>query len=359
MSRFVKIRSFSSARSLYSNLTSKQLNFKQCKTYVLQDNLQKEALLLDPIKENIPFYLSYLGYHGLKLKYIVDSHSHADHFSASFKLKDLTGAKYVMHRSAPAPRVDHHVVDGDILEIGDNKIQVIHTPGHTPDSISLYTGSELFPGDTLLIGGCGRTDFSGGDPTQSYESITKKLFTLPDSTRVYPSHDYRFNEVTTIGHEKKTNPRLANKSKNEFVEIMENLGLPLPEKIMEAIQINSSTVLEDQIKLPTYSQLNEVKLISPETLKELKKDKESVLVLDVREPEEFEDEKLKGLKDTVNIPLRSLVTNVHQFEDYKNKTIVCLCRSGMRSATAASVLSGYGFENVLNLKGGLLNYYSS
>lgn len=127
-----------------------QLNASSCKTYILTSGSQ--SLILDPLKENIPMYLAYMAYNQSRLHYIVDSHSHADHMSAAFKLRELTGAKYVMSSMAPAPKVDLHVNHGDVLSLGDSKISVLHTPGHTKDSISLYTGQHVFTGDTLFIG---------------------------------------------------------------------------------------------------------------------------------------------------------------------------------------------------------------
>ena len=128
--------------------------------------------------------------------------------------------QHFQHKKAPAPKVDLHLEDGDKIKLGYENVDVIYSPGHTPDSISLFTGKEVFTGDALLIAGCGRTDFAGGDASKLYDSITKKLFTLPDQTIVFPAHDYRFNTQSTILTEKSTNPRLAGKTKQEFIDIM-------------------------------------------------------------------------------------------------------------------------------------------
>ncbi|TPX35267.1 hypothetical protein SmJEL517_g02211 [Synchytrium microbalum] len=345
-----------------SNLKSLELNGKQCKTYAIWDPKSKEALLLDPLKESTPLLLSFLAYHGLKLNYVVDTHSHADHITACFKLKTLTGAKYTMSQNAPAPGIDLHVVDGDKLKLGDEVVQVIATPGHTQDCISLYTGSEVFSGDALFVGGCGRTDFAGGDPSQAYDSIMK-LFALPDDTILFPGHDYRFNTQSTIGIEKKTNPRAgAGKTREQFVEIMNNLNLPLPDKIMEALQMNTSALEDNQINLPTYPQLAAVRQLAPQELKALitAPGGDKPLVIDVRETSEFmssgEEAAVPG---SINIPVKQLASRISEIENRKRDLIVCVCRVGMRSSTASSILIGMHFENVCSLKGGVLNYNKS
>lgn len=186
-----------------------ELNRGKCKTYLVACERTRRAVLIDPVRENISRYLAFLAYHQLKLDAIVDTHTHADHPTASFQLRELTGTRLIMHRRAPAPAVDEHVENGDAIRFGDCALKVLYTPGHTPDSISLYAGDRVYTGDVLLIGGTGRADFAGGDAGQQYDSITQKLFTLPDETRVYPAHDYRGNTHSTIGQEKKTNPRIG------------------------------------------------------------------------------------------------------------------------------------------------------
>src|SRR3990172_2065399 len=159
-----------------------ELNCGKCKTYLIACENSHKAALIDPVKEKVDRYLATLAYYGCTLDAVIDTHTHADHRTASFELNGLTGAKVIMHRRAPAPHVDIHVEDGQRHTIGDIELQVLYTPGHTPDRMSLYTGDRVFTGDTLLIRGTGRSDFAGGDPGEEFDSITQKLFRLPDET---------------------------------------------------------------------------------------------------------------------------------------------------------------------------------
>jgi sulfur dioxygenase len=241
----------------------KELNRGKCKTYLVGCESTKTAALIDPLKEHTDRYAAVLAYHGLKLDLIIDTHTHADHRSGTFELKELLGGRVVMHRRAPAPRVDTHVDQGDHLSVGKLNLQVLYTPGHTPDGISLCADDRVFTGDTLMIGGTGRTDFAGGDAGAQYDSIVNRLFALPDQTLVFPAHDYRGHTCSTIGAEKSTNPRLVGRSRADYIHLMNNLGLPLPDKIQEALQPNQSALDDDVIKFPGLSQLNQVQQLEP------------------------------------------------------------------------------------------------
>lgn len=229
------------------------------KSYLLVDKPSKQAVIIDPVKEHVNRYLGMLSYYGAKLAFTVDTHTHADHITAAVDLRKLTNAKIVNHKRTPNPFATIYAEDGEQLRFGSSKLDILYTPGHTPDHIALYDGAHVYTGDVLLIGGTGRTDFAGGDPTQSFDSITKKIFTLPDSTVVLPGHDYRGNTSSTVKKERESNPRLAGKTREQYVEIMNNLGLPLPEKIMESIQVNSAAFEDSKKAMPTYSQLAEVR----------------------------------------------------------------------------------------------------
>ena len=333
----------------------RELNQGKCKTYLLACEKTRKALLIDPIREKTDRYLAALAYYGCTLELVIDTHTHADHRTAVFELKELTGAKVVMHRRAPAPHVDIHVQDGQTIACGEIQLRVLATPGHTPDGMSLYAQGKVFTGDTLLIRGTGRTDFSGGDAGMQYDSITNKLFALPDDTLVYPAHDYRGNTQTSIGEEKRLNPRIANRSRSEYVELMAKLALPLPSKIQEVLQPNQTALDDDRIAFPTIAELNQVRQLSPVEVLALVHSDSPPLVLDVREPNEYSGE-LGHIPGTKLIPLKDLADHAGELEAYKNKHVIAICRAGVRSSTAAAILTSLGFEQVSNLRGGMLEW---
>jgi glyoxylase-like metal-dependent hydrolase (beta-lactamase superfamily II) len=235
---------------------------------------------------NISRYLAFLAYGRLTLDALIDTHTHADHPTGSFQLHAITGARLIMHRRAPAPVVTEHVEHGDTIEVGDAAITVLHTPGHTPDSISLHAGDRVFTGDVLMIGGTGRADFAGGDSGQQYDSITGRLFGLPDETLVLPAHDYRGNTQSSIGHEKRSNPRVAGRSREEYIALMASLNFPMPEKIQEVLQPNQSAIDDDRTRFPDLTALNRVRQLAAEEVMSQLETQNPPLILDVREPDE-------------------------------------------------------------------------
>jgi len=329
-----------------------ELNLGQCKTYLLACENTRKAVLIDPLRERIDRYLAVLAYHGYRLEFILDTHTHADHRSGVWDLRELTGAQTVMHREAPAPRIDIHVEDGQELRLGKMVLTLMHTPGHTPDSISILAGERVFTGDTLLIGGSGRCDFAGGDPGAQYDAVMDGLFSLPDSTLVLPAHDYRGHDHSTIGAEKKSNTRFAGRSRADYIKLMNNLGLPLPQKIQEALQANQSAIEDESVNFPSIPQLSQVRQIEPLLLYEMLKHGEPPTLLDVREAEEFSGD-LGHVGGSRLIPLKELPARAEEL-GIKNRPIVTICRAGMRSTTAAAILTGLGFDHVSNLKGGML-----
>ncbi len=332
-----------------------ELNGTKCKTYLVADKHVGKALLIDPVKENIDRYLAFLAYQKLNLEALVDTHTHADHSTAGFELQRLTGARLIMHRRAPVPRVDEHVDDGDTIRVGDVTLRVLYTPGHTPDSISLYTADRVFTGDVLLIGGTGRADFAGGDAGQQYDSITQKLFSLPDETLVFPSHDYRGNTQSTIGQEKRHNPRISGRTRKEYIELMNSIKFPLPEKIQEVLQPNQTALDDDRTAFPALAELNQVRQLAPEEVRAYLDAEHKPLLLDVREPDEYQGE-LGHIPGSLLIPLGELTKRVGELEAYKDRPVIVICRAGVRSTTAAAILTGLGFEHVSNLKGGMLDW---
>jgi sulfur dioxygenase len=207
-------------------------------TYLLPDDSTGAAVLIDPVEEAAQEYIDHLRRRGLRLTYILETHVHADHVTAAAKLREATGAKTVAPAGCNVSGADIAVLDGEILRFGNAQMKVIHTPGHTPGSVSYLWSDCVFTGDSLMIGGCGRTDFQGGDAGMMYDAITNRLFSLPDSTRVFPAHDYHGRLQSTIGVEKKNNPRLAGKSRDEFIAIMQNLNLAPPKMLDIAVPAN-------------------------------------------------------------------------------------------------------------------------
>ena len=206
-------------------------------TYLVADETTKKAALIDPVREQMDRDLAVIEQLGLSLEYVLDTHVHADHVTASGALRDRTGARSIGSKSG-AKCADLQVKHGDRVALGDLEICVLETPGHTDDSLSFLVDGNVFTGDALLVRGTGRTDFQNGSAAVLWDSLTKVLFELADDTAVWPGHDYKGHTRSSIGEEKQHNPRLAGKTKAEFIKIMDELGLPPPKHIAEAVPAN-------------------------------------------------------------------------------------------------------------------------
>ncbi|PPD03975.1 MAG: Zn-dependent hydrolase [Methylobacter sp.] len=218
-------------------------------SYLLGCERSKRACLIDPVASEVEHYVDALQAMGLKLVYTLETHVHADHITGASWLREKLGSKSVVHRDAGAACADLMVTDGVLLQVGDLEFEVRHTPGHTGGCVSYVMADRVFTGDALLIGGSGRTDFQQGDAGLLYDSIQQKLFSLPGDTLVYPGHDYNGNTVSSIKQERAKNPRLGgNKSKEEFVAIMEELNLAYPKYIDKALPANQSCGREAQVE---------------------------------------------------------------------------------------------------------------
>ena len=208
-------------------------------SYLLWEQKTKEAALVDSVLEQFERDKKFIKQLGLKLKYTLETHVHADHITASGLLRDEFGSDVMVHESSGLKCADNFLNDNDTLTLGEESIHVIYTPGHTDTCISFYIDGFVFTGDALLIDGCGRTDFQAGDAKKLYHSITQKLFALDDQTVVYPGHDYLGFTASTISHEKMFNSRLGNnQSEDAFVAIMDGLNLDLPKRIHIAVPGN-------------------------------------------------------------------------------------------------------------------------
>jgi glyoxylase-like metal-dependent hydrolase (beta-lactamase superfamily II) len=225
-------------------------------TYLIVDEATKQAALIDPVLENAALYVQTINELGATLNSTFDTHTHADHITASGELRALTGCKTYLGFESNSTCIDHKLVDGEIIQLGNIAIKAIYTPGHTDDSYSFYVENTknvigegvnlegkngyIFTGDTLLIKGSGRTDFQQGDALLQYNSLFKKILTYSDETIVYPGHDYQGRTQSTIGEEKRFNPRLQINNAEEYAEIMDNLNLPEPKLMDIALPANIS-----------------------------------------------------------------------------------------------------------------------
>ena len=207
-------------------------------TYFIASSKGREALIIDPVLEKVEEYLKLLTELDLKLVKVIDTHIHADHVTGASKLKDKTKCVTIMGENTPANSVEIKVKDEEFIKLDHLKIKALYTPGHTSDSYSFLMDNYLFSGDTLLINGTGRTDFQNGNSKDAYNSIFNKLLKLPEETLLYPAHDYKGEKVSTIGKEKKHNPRLQVNSVNEYVDIMNNLSLKKPTEIENNVSRN-------------------------------------------------------------------------------------------------------------------------
>lgn len=211
-------------------------------SYLIASGKGREALIIDPVKEQVPQYLTAIEQLELRLVRAIDTHTHADHVTGLGDLRDATGCVTMMGEFTKAECVSQSVREGEVIDVDGIKLGALYTPGHTDESFSFVLRPEapyaVFTGDVLLIRGTGRTDFQNGDPEKSWDSIVNKLFRLPDETLVYPAHDYKGWTVSTIGEEKRFNPRIAGKTREQYVEIMRNLRLPDPRLMDVAIPAN-------------------------------------------------------------------------------------------------------------------------
>ena len=197
-------------------------------TYLIASAKGREAIMIDPVLDNIEEYISLLNEFDLKLVKVIDTHIHADHITGASALRDKTKCITIMGDQTPADAVEIKVKDEEIIKLDQLEIKALHTPGHTSDSFSFLMNDHLFSGDTLLINGTGRTDFQNGSAKDAYNSIFNRLLKLPKETLLYPGHDYNGKKVSSIGNEKKFNPRLQVNDEKEYIEIMNNLNLPEP-----------------------------------------------------------------------------------------------------------------------------------
>ena len=318
-------------------------------TYLIADDASHEAVLIDPVTEQVERDVRLLREHNLALKYTLETHVHADHVTAAHALKQATGAQTAVCRDCNAQGYDRLLRDGDVILFGHEEILTIATPGHTPGSVSYLWRDRVFTGDTLLIGGCGRTDFQNGSAQALWTSITEKLFALDEQTLVYPAHDYKGRRVSSIGEEKRFNARVAGKTREEFLSVMNNLNLPMPARIHEAVPANleggaGQPAVASALGQPKVS----VQSVSAKQLAEALR-APGVHLLDVRTPEEFQALRISG---SVNVPLAALEPAALLASIDVNDPVYVVCHTGTRSQFAAAELRAAGFSRVVHVDGG-------
>jgi sulfur dioxygenase len=319
-------------------------------TYLLASRPGGEALIIDPVLEKVDHYLELVRHLDLKLVKAVDTHLHADHITGLGALRDRTRCVTVMGEQTKANVVSMRLEDGDKLTIEGLTLDVVYTPGHTDDSYSFVMADRVFTGDTLLIGGTGRTDFQNGDPRAEYESLFGRLLKLPDTMLVYPAHDYKGDTVSTIGEERAFNPRLQVRSAEEYADLMNSLKLPDPKMMDVAVPANMRIGLaQDDIAGRGWAvpASNAVHLAGrPDTV-----------FVDLREPRERE--RYGEIPGSMRVPYASLQEAVrqggvlHELAGATGKLLLFYCAYGERSAMAVQAAQDAGLTGSRHIAGGL------
>ncbi len=320
-----------------------------CQSYLLGCAETCAAAVVDPEIRQIDRYLALAARDGLRIHYLIDTHTHADHFSATQQLAQQLGAGVVMHRASPAPFVDMRVDDGEMVVLGKIRLQVMHTPGHTRDSMCVRVEDSLFTGDTLLIGATGRTDLPTGDAEALYDSLFGCILRLDPSLKVFPAHDYKGRGHSTIAQELAENPRLQKDDRTAFVEMMHNLNLTMPTHVTEALRTNMSggkTVA--QLLAEAAASVPFMALAELQT--RVAAGEHDLIVLDVRERDAYEAGHVPGAR---LLPRGQLEIRVNQELPDPTRRIVACCELGLISTLAAATLHKMGFQRAVALDGGM------
>jgi len=336
-------------------------------TYLMFDEVSRDAIIIDPVHEQLQRDLAVLKQYGVRLKYVAETHAHADHITSAAALIEHTGAIAATPMFCGVLPAALQLKDGDVLSFGSQSIKALHTPGHTAGSMCFLWQSNVFTGDTLLIGGCGRTDFQSGSASSLYDSIFQVLFELPENTIVWPAHDYKGNCQSTIANEMKSNPRLVNeqgvrRTKDEFIALMNALNLPKPKRIDEAVPANMLLGLHhdagaNDMSIDTIQPAaNYAGDISPELAYQWMLSGAATLV-DIRS--HAERAWVGFIPDVVGIEWKSWpgMTTNNDFDAQLKAAVpasgkvMLLCRSGARSIPAAQKAQTLGFEAYNILEG--------
>jgi sulfur dioxygenase len=319
-------------------------------SYLLASRPGGEALIIDPVLEKVDRYLQLIGELDLKLVKAVDTHLHADHITGLGALRDRTHCITVMGENTKADVVSMRLAEGDKLTIEGVSMDVLYTPGHTDDSYSFLMNDRVFTGDTLLIRGTGRTDFQNGDARMQYDSIFGKLLRLPEDTLVFPAHDYKGDTVSTIGEEKRCNPRLQVKSADEYVALMASLHLPNPKMMDVAVPSNMKVGLAQKGIAQRGWALRADEAIAMVG-------RPDIAFVDLRET--GERAKHGSIPGALHAPYGDLQANIHaggmlrELARVGDKRIVFYCAFGERSAMAVQAAQDAGMISALHIEGGI------
>lgn len=345
-----------------------QLNDDACKTYLLKKEDSDYITLIDPVIDGVEAYVKLIEENGYKLLQVVDTHTHADHISGGASMKQKLDCAYIMHKNAPAECADLKIDEGLELELAAGiPAEIIYTPGHTADSISVIVPGMIFTGDALFLdgGGAGRDDLPGGDAGAHWETL-EKFKKLDESLIVYPAHDYRDRQPSSLAVQKQTNPHLKERTKEEYIAYLEDLRLGPADWMAEVLKANyACTTDPNAAYIPKDSPACEVKgtmntetagitvkTIPPAKVKSKLEAGAELVLIDVREPDELEGD-LGKIDGAINIPVGSFSARIGELEDFRNDEIITICRSGGRATTAAQILVKEGFGNVYVMEGGM------
>jgi sulfur dioxygenase len=332
-------------------------------SYLLADPATRQAVLIDPVFEQVRRDSALVAELGVTLAWTLETHVHADHVTGGWLLRERLGSRIALSNASGAEGADRYLAAGEQVRFGGRHLQARATPGHTSGCVTyvLDDRSMAFTGDSLLIRGCGRTDFQQGDPVLLYRSVHEQIFSLPHDCALYPGHDYRGLTSTSVAEEKRYNPRLGGEvAEADFKGYMDNLGLPHPRQMDVAVPANlrcGRPQDDAQVREPDWAPLSftfaGIWEVQPHWLEE---HLQAVQVVDVREAEEF-DGQLGHIPGAMLIPLGALLERVAELS--KDKPVVAACRSGARSAQATVLLQKAGFTQVANLSGGMLRWHAS
>lgn len=320
-----------------------------CRSYLIGCPGTCAGALIDPELSQLDHYVTLAARHGVRLRYVIDTHTHADHFTGTRQLARQLGVPVVMHRASPAPFVDLRIDDGEMIVLGRLRLQALHTPGHTRDSMCLLVGNRLFTGDTLMIGGTGRTDLPGGDPEALYDSLFGRVLKLDPATEVWPAHEYKGRSHTTIGDEIAGNPRLQKRERAEFVAMMKALDLQMPTHLTEALRTNMSggksvaQLLAEAAAAVPFMSMDELRARVDAGDAEL-------IVLDVRERDAYESGHVPGAR---SLPRGQLELRVNRDLPDPGRRILSVCELGQVSTLATATLREIGFAHAVALDGGM------